>query len=105
MLRMGAVRVASTSAASKAQIRINHFAVIQFQIFTIAEGLGTDDFTVFKGDVFTVPMQGIRLLQRCSDSDIFCVPESVLGFEYTVLKQGVGYVLKEYFPFICTSRK
>ena len=47
----------------KGQIRVDHLAVNQPQVFAVAQWLGADDSAVFKSDMLAVPGQVFAFYQ------------------------------------------
>ena len=82
----------------KAQIRLQHLAVHQFELLAIAEGLRPRQNAILESDILAVPCQILPMDYAIPHHHIFGVPEGVLRIESAVFKGRIRNVLEGVFP-------
>lgn len=86
-------------AVFKGQVAILGGAILQNEIFAVAQGLCSLDMATDKAKIFGIPSKILAFKDGIIDGDVLCVPECVLGLEIAVFDLCVFYVLKRILPF------
>ena len=81
------------------EITTLHRAVFQHETLAVAEGLCTDNVTIHKADILTVPCEVFTADFAIVNGDTVTVPEGILGIENAIVNYEIFTILEGVFSF------